>query len=155
MRTLSQNALNSAFAQQTDEVWLVLLTIEHPSLVTPLRFVNNMESVTSRGNLYVAFPFEIEFPEQDPDTAGEARITIDNIDRQIVQTIRSITSPPQVTLEVILASSPSTVEASFSGMVLRDVTYDAVKVSGVLRFEDIMTEPLSVQMTPQRFPGMF
>lgn len=155
MRTLSQNALNSAFAQQTDEVWLVLLTIEHPSLATPLRFVNNMESVTSRGNLYVAFPFEIEFPEQDPDTAGEARITIDNIDRQIVQTIRSIASPPQVTLEVILASSPSTVEASFSGMVLRDVTYDALKVSGVLRFEDIMTEPLSVQMTPQRFPAMF
>lgn len=140
MRTLSTNALSSAFAQQTDEVWLVLLTIDHPSLTTPLRFVNNMESVTSRGDLFIAFPFEIEFPEQDPDSAGEARITIDNIDRQIVTTIREITSPPSVTLEVVLASTPSTVEASFTGMVLRDVKYDAVKVSGTLRFEDIMSE---------------
>lgn len=155
MRTLSQNALTSAFSQQTDEVWLVLLTIAHPALPAPLRFVNNMESVTSRGNLYVAFPFEIEFPEQDPDSAGEARISIDNIDRQIVQTVRQISSPPDVTIEVVLASTPSTVEASFSGMVLRDVSYDADKVSGTLRFEDIMSEPLSVQMTPQRFPGMF
>ena len=155
MRTLSNRALASAFSQQTDDVWLVLLTITHPSLTTPLRFVNNYESVTSGGDLYIAFPFEIEFPGQDPDSAGEARITIDNIDRQIVTTIRSISSPPEVTLEVILAATPNTIEASFSGMVLRDVTYDVQKVTGTLRFEDIMSEPLSVQMTPQRFPGMF
>lgn len=155
MRTLSAAALSSAFSQQTDEVWLVLLTIAHPSLPSSLRFVNNMESVTSRGDLYIAFPFEIEFPEQDPDSAGEARITIDNIDRQIVQTVRQISSPPEVRIEVVLASTPSTVEASFGGMVLRDVSYDVDKVSGTLRFEDIMSEPLSVQMTPQRFPGMF
>lgn len=155
MRTLSSRALDSAFSAQTDDVWLTLLTIEHESLSEPLRFVNNFASLTSRGNVYVAFPFELEFPEQDAESPGEARITIDNIDRQIVNTIRGISSPPDLTLEVVLAATPDTVEASFSGMTLRNVQYDALKVSGTLRFEDIVTEPVSVQMTPARFPGMF
>lgn len=155
MRTLSPAALASAHARETEEVWLVLLTISHSALPTPLRFVNNFTSLTSRSNIFVAFPFEIEFPEQDADSAGEARITIDNIDRQIVETIRQISSPPSVTLEVVLASSPDTVEAQFTGLVLRNVEYDAHRVRGTLRFEDITTEPVSVQMTPARFPGMF
>lgn len=155
MRSISARALESAFAQETDEVWLTLLTIEHDSLPEPLRFVNNWESIVSRGNVYIAFPFELELPEQDPDSAGEARIRFDNIDRQIVQTIRAIFEPPEVTLEIILASQPSTIEASFSGLTLRNVEYDANTVSGILRFEDIMAEPVSVQMTPQRFPGLF
>lgn len=155
MRTLSNAALASAHARETGEAWLILLTITHPTLSPPLRFVNNLQSVTSRGNVFIAFPFEIELPEQDADTPGEARIVIDNIDRQIVETIRQITSPPEVLIEIVLASQPSTVEAAFDGLVLRNVQYDAYTVKGTLRFEDIMTEPVSLQMTPSRFPGMF
>lgn len=155
MRALSPAALQSAFAQETEEVWLVLLTMTHASLPDSLRFVSNFASVTSRGQVYIAFPFEIEFPDQDADNSGEARVTIDNVDRQIVQTIRDISSPPEVTLEVVMASSPDVVEAQFTGMVLRNVEYDAARVRGTLRFEDIMTEPVSVQMTPARFPGLF
>ncbi len=156
MRTLSPNALASAFAESTGEVWLLLCTIEHPEIEDgALRFVNNMESVTSRGELYIAFPFSVELPGEDAENLGEARLRIDNIDRMIVEVIRTITTPPTVTLEVVLASSPDTVEASFQGMTLRSVAYDAQSVSGVLKFEDISGEPMSLQMTPQRFPGMF
>lgn len=155
MRALSPLALESAFAAQTEEVWLILLTIQHATLANPLRFVNDYQSLVSRGNVFLAFPFEVEFPEQDPDSPGEARLTIDNVDRQIVNTIRAISSPPDITLEVVLASQPDTVEAEFSGLILRNVTYDALKVSGVMRFEDIMTEPVSLQMTPSRFAGLF
>lgn len=155
MRTLSATALRSAFAQETGEVWLVLLTLSHPSLATPMRFVNDYLGITSRGNVFQPFPFEVEFPGEDADQPTDARLSIDNIDRTIVQTIRSISAPPEVTIEVVLASQPDTVEASFSGLILRNVTYDETKVSGTLRFEDIMSEPISVQMTPQRFPGLF
>lgn len=155
MRTLSPSALQSAFAQETGEVWLVLCTITHPELASPLRFVNDMQSLTSRGNVYLAFPFEVEFPEEDADSPGEARIVLDNIDRSIVKAIRSMFGPPEVTLEVVLASSPDTVEAEFPGMVLRDTKYDASRVTGTLRFEDIVSEPISIEMTPQRFPALF
>lgn len=154
-RDFSAAATASINEQNTDEVWLTLLTIDSPELEAPLRFVNNNASVTSRGNVYIAFPFDLEFPGQDEENPGEARLVIDNIDRMIVNFIRTIIAPPKVTIEVILASSPSTVEASFANMTLRNVTYDAKTVSGLLKFEDIVIEPVTYAMTPERFPGQF
>jgi Domain of unknown function (DUF1833) len=155
MRTLSANALRSAFAQQTDEVWLVLLTIHHPGLADDIRLVNDNSGLTSNGEVFVPFAFKLELPAEDPDNPGEARLTVDNIDRTIVTAMRSLSTPPEVTIQVILASDPDMIEAEFAGMVLRDVKWDAQSVSGVLRYEDITTEPVAVQMTPQRFPGLF
>lgn len=154
MRSLSAAALVSAHMQETGEVWLVLLTISHPSIATPLRFANNTQSVMSRGELFVAFPFEVELPSSEQDTIGEARLRIDNVDRMIVDTIRTILSPPDLKFEIVLASQPDVVEVFYDGLVLRNTTYDALIVSGGMKFEDIMSEPVSLQMTPSRFPSM-
>lgn len=154
-RNLSGAATASINAQATEEVWLTLLTIDSPELAAPLRFVNNNASITSRGNVYIAFPFDIEFPGQDEENPGEARLVIDNVDRSIVNFIRTISTPPKVSIEVVLASTPSTVEAAFANMTLRNVTYDAKTVSGLLKFEDIVVEPVTYAMTPERFPGQF
>jgi len=154
-RTLSNAALASMNAQATGEVWLVLLTLSHPTLATPIRLVNNNEDVVSRGSTFLAFPFEVELPGEDPDQPPKAMLRIDNVDRRVVQTIRSITAPPTVTLEVILASAPNTVEVSFTNMTLRNAQYDTSTVSGELTFDSIYTEPVTLTMTPSRFPGMF
>lgn len=154
-RVFSTAGTASINAQFTDEVWLTLLTINAPELDAPLRFVNNNESLESRGEVYLAFPFDIEFPGQDEENPGEARLVIDNIDRSIVNFVRSISTPPSITIEVVLASSPDTVEAAFANMTLRNVSYDAKTVSGLLKFEDIVVEPATYAMTPERFPGQF
>ncbi len=154
-RTLSNAALASMNAQQTGDVWLVLLTLSHATMPTPIRLVNNNEDVASRGNTYIAFPFEVELPGEDPDQPPKAMLRIDNVDRRVVQTIRSIVAPPTVTLEVILASAPDNVEVSFTNMTLRNAQYDASTVSGELTFDSIYTEPVTLTMTPNRFPGMF
>jgi len=154
-RNLSAPATASINAEATDEVWLTLLTIESPELTPPLRLVNNNASVTSRGNVYLAFPFDVDFPGQDEQSPGEARITIDNIDRSIVNLVRSIIAPPSVTMEVVLASSLDVVEAAFLNMTLRNVSYNSKTVTGYLRFEDIVVEPVTYAMTPERFPGLF
>lgn len=154
MRQLSDAGRASAFAQETSEVWLVLLTLSHADLAQPLRFVNNTAAVVSRGETYVGFPFEITLPGEDGEAFGQARIRIDNVDRAIVNTVRSLDSPLQVLIEVVLASQPDTVEASFDGLTLRSAEYDALVVTGVLRFEEVLSEPVSVQMTPARFPAM-
>jgi hypothetical protein len=154
-RTLSNTALASINAQATSEVWLVLLTISHPTIGTPIRLVNNNENVTSRSNTYLAFPFEIELPGEDPDQPPKASLRIDNVDRRVVQTIRSISAPPTVTVEVILASAPDNVEVAFTNMTLRNAQYDVGTVTGDLTFDSIYTEPVTLTMTPNRFPGMF
>lgn len=153
-RTLSAAALASMHAQETGEVWLVLLTITNPGITT-IRVVNNTENIVSRGNTFIGFPFEIELPGQDPDSPSSARLRIDNVDKQIVEAVRSISTPPLVTIEVVLASQPDTVEIAYSNLTMRSVEYDVDSVRGELTFESIFSEPVTLTMTPNRFPGLF
>lgn len=155
MRTLSSTAIASAHAQETGEVWLVLLTISHSSLPAPIRVVNNNEDITSRGNLYQAFPFEIILPGEDPDGVTKALLRFDNVERTAITAIRGLTSAPAVTIEVILASAPDVVEISFSGLTVKNVNFDAVQIEGELHFESLWTEPITYTMTPSRLPGLF
>ncbi len=137
-RSLSEAAIASQNAQETGEAWLVLLEIDHDDLADPIRVVNNHQNITSNGNLFVGFPFEIELPGEDPDQPLRARLRIDNVDRTIVETVRTISSPPTVTARVVLASQPNTVEVEFSGMTLREASYDAATVEADLVFEDVL-----------------
>jgi hypothetical protein len=155
MRNLSFKAIQSMQATNTTEVWLMLLTIYHHSLSIPIYLVNNNENIVSRGNTYIGLPFEVDLPNEDQDAPGAASLTVDNVDRVIVDAIRAMDVPPTITLEVILASTADNVEIAFYDLVLRNVTYDATTVKGSLQWEDILVEPLALTMTPARFPGMF
>ncbi len=154
-RALTVQALASLNEQETDEVWLPLVTIAHEALADPIRAVANPENVTSRDMLFVGLPFELTLPDETEDGPGEVRLRIDNVDRMIVDTLREINTPPTVTVEVILASQPDTVELSVDNLTLRDARYDVVTVEGVLRFEDLTTEPIAEIISPERFPGLF
>ena len=155
-RSVSATLKQAAFAQETGEAVLELVTLDHPDLGGPLRMVNNLTDVVSRGNTFVAFPFMLTLPAEDEDRAGEARLTIDNVSGEIAAALRSISSPATVTLEVVLASSPDTVEASAPDYQLRDVTIDVGQVSGRLTLEDFESEPYPAgRMSPLRFPGLF
>jgi hypothetical protein len=152
--TLSSAATASIHAEDTDEVWLVLLTINHADLDAPIRVVNNTEDIVSGGVTYIALPFELELPDQG-ERPGEARIRVDNVNRAIVEAVRTIQSPPSVEFKIVLASQPDTIEYQHSGLTMRDVTYDLASVQGYLRYEDLSTEPVADIITPSRFPGLF
>lgn len=155
-RALSTTAKTAIFSQETAEVFLLLLTVAHASLPSPLRFVNNQENITSGGNEYVAFPFEITLPDEKEESIPRMKLAIDNVDRQIVQAVRSLTSPPTITLTVVLASQPNTIEASFTGFVLRDVTYNALVVEGSLMLEDVLNESFPQHsFTPNLYAGLY
>jgi len=146
----------SAFAQETDEVWLVLVTIDHADLSQPIRVVNNTEDVTSGGDTYVAFPFDITLPDAREDAPPRARLVIDNVSREIAEAIRTISSAPSVTLEVIRAADPDTIEISWPFFKLRNVKWDVGKVSGDLTLEDFTSEPYPAGIfSPASFPGLF
>lgn len=155
-RALSVVARQASYAQETGEVFLALLTISQADLASPIRIVNNYENVTSNGNLYVGFPFEIDLPDDKMENIPRVTLKIDNVDRSIVEAVRTMTSPATITLDIVLASQPNTVEASFGGFVLRDVGYDALTVQGALAMEDVLNEPYPADsFTPNFFPGLF
>ena len=155
-RELTIAARRALYSQETDIAFLVLLTINHSSLADPLRFVAWDEDIVSRGETYISFPFEITFPQDSVDTPPRAQLKIDNVDRQIVKTIRTLKTRATVTVEVVTTEDNDVVEASYSGFELKDVHYDAFVVSGNLEPETFLREPFPTRrFTPGAFRGVF
>ena len=118
--------------------------------------VNNTEEITSRGDIYVAWPLEIALPDENPESVAWVTLRIDNVDRGIVRNLRAISSPLSVGLEVIMAASPDTVEAGPFNMTLVAAEYDALTVTGELAFEDVLNEPFpGHSYVPSAYPGLF
>ena len=62
MREVSDTALRAMLAQETAEVFVPLLRIEHDSLSEPIRLAYNTESVTRTDGEYKPYPFKINLP---------------------------------------------------------------------------------------------
>lgn len=139
-RTLSTNNVVSLTAQESDVVFLILLTISHPDLSEDIRVVNNNENITSRGNEYIAFPFDIALPSDADTLSANVQLRIDNVDRQIVQAVRKISSPASVSIEVVSSDDWDNVELSNLNMKLVHVSYDSLTVEGELVLDDILNE---------------
>lgn len=152
--TISTALKTEAWAQSSD-LPLVLLQIDHADLAAPIQVVNNKENISSNGEEYVAFPFEITLPDTKEDSPPRAKLKIDNVSREIGQAIRSISSPASVTIKVVRQDDPDTVEMEFTGMRLFHVNYDALSVEGTLEFEDFAREPYPGHtFNPANYPGI-
>lgn len=153
--TLSDTARQQVFGQEGGG-FLVLLTITHADLITPIRVVNNTEAVTSNGVEYIAYPFAIKLPESREGVQPHARLTIDNVSREIAQTIRSISTPPTVNIQVIRIDDLDAVEMELPNFQLRNVEWDILTLSGDLQIDDITREPYPQRsFTPAEYPGLF
>lgn len=154
--TLSLAARRAATAAETDELFLVLLTIGQGLLDPPIRVVNDALALTSRGAAFIAFPFEIALPADDPETVRRVTLRIDNVDRAIVAALRSLAAPPRVTIEVVRRAEPDIVEAGPFDMQLVAGTYDASQVEAELAFEDILNQRFPADdFAPADYPGLF
>ncbi|MBI3441731.1 MAG: DUF1833 family protein [Proteobacteria bacterium] len=155
-RTVSSLARQALNAPETADAFLVLLTLSHADLDPPLRVTSDAVTTVSRGNSFAAFPFDLVLPDDQDSRSPRARLVIDNVDRQIVQVVRNLSSAPTILIEIIRAASPDTVEARFVDFKLTSVTYDARRVEGALTVEDFTAEPFpSAIFSPSLFPGLF
>lgn len=154
-RTLSTIAYQALNAADTGEVFHVLLTVAN-SDGPPIRMTDNSEDVVSRSNTFISYPFGLELPSDESGTISEAKLSIDNVSRVLVDEIRSLVEPLVLTIEVVTASTPDTVEYSAIDYTLKNVTYDALTISGTLSQENYVTEiyPKDI-LSAANFPGLF
>lgn len=156
MRQTSVLFRRAAFSNETTEVILCLLTFSHPSLPETIRVVNSLDDIVSGGHTYVAFPFEITLPSEVERQVPVAQLRIDNTDRRIVEAVRSVNGQMQVTMQIVLASQPDTVEWSYEGFKLTSATYDEMVVEGELRLEEVLVDPFPQHSyTPGWFPALY
>ncbi|RLC39123.1 hypothetical protein DRH27_00555 [Candidatus Falkowbacteria bacterium] len=136
-RSLSPLAVASSQALETDQIFLMLLEIM-PETGDTEYLVNNTQDIVSGGINYTAYPFRLALGNDDGERLPEVSLTLDNVSRLLVEAIRAIAAPPRITVKLVLVSQPDTVELEISGLVLREVAYDAYTMTGKLYADDIL-----------------
>jgi hypothetical protein len=166
MRTVSLTMRAAMNAQETGEIPVVLLTITHPDLATPIRLSSDpttrittdplVYGTVSRGQSFQFLPFSVVLPDDKDEAPPSAHLVVDNIDRELIALIRSTSSPATVAMEMVLASAPDSVEILFPELDLVSAEYDQVAVNIGLAIDALLTEPYPAgAMNPSGFPGLF
>lgn len=148
----------AANAQTTEEAWLMLLAIDHPSFTVPIRVARDKVDIVHGGNTYLAFPFDVKLPDEGQDSRAVGRIEVDDIGEfdnggqmetigDIVKAI-PVGENATVDLTVVLGSDPELIELGPMMFTLRNVHGDGLTVTGDLHFEDIMNEPFPCDSMP-------
>jgi len=155
-RNLSPQARSALYAPQTSDVFVVLLTLSHDNLPEPIRVSSDAVNTVSRGNTYIAYPFDLTLPDESEGRPPRARLVIDNIDRLIIGSLRQIQTAPKLCIEIVRSAAPDVIEAIFDDFRLANVIYDSQSVSCDLTIEDFTSEPYpSSTFCPSLFPGLF
>jgi len=155
MRNLSNNLLSQLYFQESDDPFLMLVTLTHSSFGV-LYFVNNMEQITSRGNVYLPFPMKMTLPTDDGESLREVTMEFDNVSLELIEEMRTVTDYIDVTIEMVLASAPDDVEIELGELKIKDVSYNQSEVRARLFMDDFLnTEMTGEKYTPSNFPDIF
>lgn len=168
LASLSPAALRAMFSQDSDDDLVALLTFSGTGIATPIRIADNytgrlsstdtdvVYGLTSRGNDYLFIPFTLTLPTEEVQTVPRCEIKISDVTQILLPSLRTITTAPDVLIELVLKSTPNTVEASFPGFKMSAINYNADTISGTLTVPQLATEPFPAHtFTPSYFPGLF
>lgn len=152
---LSPELLAQMFGQVSDDPFLMLVTITHGDF-SPIYLVNNTVDQVSRGQNYTAFPMQITLPGDDGETSREVTISFDNVSLELIDELRTVITPMDVKIEMVLASDLDTVQLSLEELKIRNISYNKQRVSAKLYMDSFLNiELTSERYTPSLYPGLF
>jgi len=165
VRTLTPALIQAMTGQQTTEVIVVLVTIDHDFLTDPLLFSSDptervssvplLYKTVSRGDDYFYVPMEVTLPDEAEGTSLQAKLKVSNVGREQITLLRSVSTPATVTLEVVLASDPDTVAITLPVLDLTGANWDGQAVELTLTIEALDKEPYPAgNYDPSHFPAL-
>lgn len=154
--TISATATAAVSAQNTAEQPVTLITVDSPEWAAPFRVCDDYNPITSRGDLFDPFPFEIELPDSKSDQLPRAKLVVANVTRELTDQIIELTDSPTLKVEIVLKSEPDTVIYSTEGLALENPRWTADTIAMDLTMRDITREPFAKdRTTPALFPALF
>lgn len=123
-----------------ERVFLPMVEIDHEDLDEPLRFVDNGEPIEHGGNTYSQFQFDLVLPEVGAKLQ-QSTVQIQNVHRDIVNVIRTLTSPPDFRVFVVLDDDPERIEAGPWHLKLSQSDYDDLFVEAEITGPNVIREP--------------
>jgi hypothetical protein len=146
----------SVFASSTDTAWFFLLTITPAGGGTIINLVNNNEPVTSNGVIYQPYPFSLTLPLDTGDKIPQITLTIDNVDQSLTDAVRELELAPAMRIQLVTSAFPDLVEKDLNFLKLRNVSYDAMQITGTLEVSSIWARKFPAEITdPTKYPSLF
>lgn len=166
MRPLSLTMRQAANAEETGQVLAFLITIEHDDLADPIRISSDptgllsssplLYGTVSRGDTFNFLPLTLKLPDDADDAPPAMQLVLDNVGREAIPLLRSVSTPARVSVELVLASAPDDVEAAWPEFDLVNVSYDAGQITLQLTVNALVNEPFPAgTFTPGAFGGLF
>ena len=183
LSTLTASAIKAMFSSETDERLIMLITIYDPSNPSvPVvrladgftqRLISNnsgdivgqpvttdeevIYGVVSRSHNYVFIPMQVNIPGEPDTGVSNCSLSINYVTPEAIELIRTqLNGPAKVSIELILSGSTDSVEASFPGFYITNVTYNAENIIFDLTLIDYAREPFPCyNFIPSYFPGLF
>lgn len=153
---LTPELIAQLFAQESNDPFLMLVTITHITMLDPIYLCSNSVNVVSRGNTFVPFPMAIVLAPDDGESNREIQMTFDNVSREIIDELRSVTDPLSVVVEMVLASNPDYVQIAIEDLKIKNITYDRSRITARLFLDSFLNVGLTAERyTPLNYPGLY
>lgn len=153
---MNPNLVAQLFAEESNDPFLMLLTVSHPDFPTTFRLVNNTVNIVSRSNTFNAFPFKFRLPVDDGESQRQIDIQFSNTSLELIQLFRTVTTPMDVLVELVLASSPNTVQMEIEGLKLQGITYDKSIINAKVFLDGFLNTAMNAETyNRDNFPGIF
>ena len=170
--SVSLDFRKAVYSQETERFLIALITISHADLtddilistdptgrLTGTGYTDDTDVVygtVSRGENYIFYPVRLSLPDDTDEGPGSMSIEVDNIHRTLMEAVRSIFTPAEMTIELVLDNALDTVEAQWPAFQLTNIKYDSNIITGTLNLELEDKEPFPAgSFTPGYFAGLF
>lgn len=166
-RTLTTGFRREIEREATAELALIFLEVTHPALAEVIRVVNDPKDFVYRGVTYSKGYFELQLLT-DNERPPEGRLSVQNVDQRIGNTLRTLVDPARLRIDVVAGSqfnlgvdprteiTPVYTEYVADYLYLIDVECDAMMLNGRIVSWDYTQELWpGVRATQDRLPGLF
>ena len=154
--TIDARNVSDVMASSSNSAWFFLLTITPASGTEVIRLVNNNEPVESNGLKYMPYPFTLTLPLDTGDKIPQITLTIDNVDQSLVDAVRELELAPSIRVQLITSAFPDLVEKDLDFLRLRNVSYNAMTITGVLEVASIWARRFPAEVVdPVQYPSLF
>jgi hypothetical protein len=167
MRTISLNFRAMMNAQETGIVPIVLLAITHPDIAPEIiRFSSDptvlfqddplIYGTRALGQEWFFVPFSLVLPDEREEQAPVQKLVVDNIDRHMVELLRSTSEPAKIRTWIVMSNDVNVIEYEGVEFDLTAASYDAQSIEMTLTLDALTVEPYPAgTFNPAQFPGLF
>ncbi|MFA6022121.1 MAG: DUF1833 family protein [Rhodospirillales bacterium] len=133
----------------------VLMVIDHPSFLEPIRIVNDTKDLVSRGETYIGWPAKFRLPG-DGSGSKTAEVMYQNVGLETGDIIRRAKGDISILFDVVLYDEPDDSIYDHGGLKLRNVKVTGTYVSAEIVGHGTEAQPWpATRNSPARTPALY